>query len=55
VTLKGEITELPLGDGVRSVGISAGSDRQPPRRLVNRLYFADGAGDRIGYLNFTSP
>jgi streptogramin lyase len=56
VTPQGEITELPLtdgkGDAVRAVGISAGSDRQPPSRLVNRLYFADGAGDRISYLSF---
>jgi virginiamycin B lyase len=53
VTPRGEITEFALGEGVRAVGISAGSDREPPRRLVNRLYFADGAGDRIGYLGFS--
>jgi virginiamycin B lyase len=52
VTPEGEITEFPLGEGVRGVGISAGSDRQPPRSLVNRLYFADGAGDRLCYFGF---
>lgn len=52
VTPRGGISEFPLADGVRGVGISAGSDRQPPRTLVNRLYFADGAGDRLCYFGF---
>jgi streptogramin lyase len=52
VTPRGEISELRLGEGVRAVGLSAGSDREPPRRLTNRLYFADGAGNRICHLAF---
>src|SRR5690606_30749302 len=51
VTPAGAITELDVGSG-RAVGLTAGSDRQPPDRLVNRLYFADGAGDKISFLTF---
>jgi hypothetical protein len=35
------------------VGLSAGADRRPPERLVNRLYFADSGNDRIGYFSFS--
>jgi hypothetical protein len=49
----GQITELELGEGARGVGLSAGSDRQPPTKLVNRLYVADGGGNRIVWLEFT--
>jgi virginiamycin B lyase len=53
VTRDGQITEFPIGaDGSRAVGLSAGSDRQPPERLLNRLWFADGGDNRIGYLHF---
>jgi virginiamycin B lyase len=53
VTPDGAITEFPIGaDGSRAVGLSAGSDRQPPERLTNRLWFADGGGNRIAYLSF---
>jgi virginiamycin B lyase len=52
VTATGEITELPLGTAARAVGLSAGSDRQPPRRLVNRLWFADAGQNEISYLEF---
>jgi virginiamycin B lyase len=52
VTSAGEIAELPIGDGARAVGLSAGSDRQPPQRLVNRLWFADGARNQLSYLAF---
>ena len=52
VTPEGRITEFPLGEGSRGAGLSAGSDRQPPRRLGNRLYVADGGGNRIVYLEF---
>ena len=55
VTPDGRITEYPIGEGARGVGISSGSDRQPPAHLVNRLYFADGARDRIGYVDFAAP
>jgi virginiamycin B lyase len=53
VLADGQITELELGEGARGVGLSAGSDRQPPTKLVNRLYVADGGGNRIVWLEFT--
>jgi streptogramin lyase len=53
VMLDGQITEYPLGEGVRAVGLTAGADRQVPDRLVDRLWFTDGARGRIGYLTFT--
>jgi len=52
VTPAGVITEFAVGASARAVGLSAGSDRQPPVRLVNRLWFADGGGNSVGYLNF---
>jgi virginiamycin B lyase len=52
VTPEGKVTEFPLGEGARGAGLSAGSDRQPPTRLVDRLYVADGGGNRIAYLVF---
>ena len=52
VTREGEITEFPVGAPARTVGLSAGSDRQPPERLTNRLWFTDPVGNRVGYLNF---
>ncbi len=53
VSARGEITMFALGNGARGIGLSAGSDRQPPARLVDRLYVADGAGNGIAYLQFT--
>lgn len=52
VTLQGVMTELPMGAGARAVGLSAGSDREPPVKLVNRLWFADGGQNQISYLVF---
>jgi virginiamycin B lyase len=52
VTPDGSITEFPLPAGARGVGLTAGSDRQPPRMLANRLWYADGAGNKIAYLAF---
>jgi virginiamycin B lyase len=52
VTPTGAITEFPVGASARAVGLTAGSDRQPPDRLTNRLWFADGAGNKISYLHF---
>jgi streptogramin lyase len=48
----GSIEEFPVGENARAVGLSAGADREPPLRLSNRLWFADGAGGRICYLSF---
>ncbi len=55
VSPAGDITEFPLAAGALAVGLTAGSDRQPPERLVNRLWFADAAHNRISYLEFDSP
>jgi hypothetical protein len=55
VTPDGAITEFPLGEGSRGAGLSAGSDRQPPSRLINRLYVADGGANRIAWLEFAPP
>jgi streptogramin lyase len=52
VTPAGEITEFPLDPSSRAVGLSAGADREPPVRLVNRLWFADAGANAIGYLTF---
>ena len=41
-----------IGAPARATGISAGSDRQPPDRLVNRLYVTDPANNRLLYLSF---
>jgi virginiamycin B lyase len=53
VTVAGVVTEFPAGEAARGSGLSAGSDREPPLRLVNRLWFADGGANHIGYLQFT--
>jgi streptogramin lyase len=52
VTPAGIITEFPLAAGARGVGLTAGSDRQPPTRLASRQWYADGAGNKIAYLGF---
>jgi virginiamycin B lyase len=52
VTPDGRITEFPLAAGARGSGLSAGADRQPPQRLVDRLYVADGGANRILWLQF---
>jgi streptogramin lyase len=52
VTPQGRIAEFPLPEGSRGSGLSAGSDRQPPDHLVDRLHVADGGGNRILYLQF---
>ena len=52
VTPDGRITEFPLPPSARGVGLTAGSDRQPPERLGTRLWYADGNGNKISYLHF---
>jgi virginiamycin B lyase len=51
-TTAGVFTEFELGAGSRGAGLSAGADRQPPTKLVNRLYVADGGANRIAWLAF---
>ncbi|HTY93550.1 MAG TPA: hypothetical protein VMC02_06665 [Steroidobacteraceae bacterium] len=55
VTADGVVTEFPAGADSRGAGLSAGSDREPPTRLINRLWFADGGANHIGYLQFAAP
>jgi hypothetical protein len=55
ITPAGEVREFPAGADTRAAGLSAGSDREPPTRLVNRLWFADGGANHISYLQFTPP
>jgi virginiamycin B lyase len=55
VTPAGVVNEFSAGADARGAGLSAGSDRQPPRRLVNRLWIADSGGNRISYLQFAPP
>ncbi len=52
VTPDGQITEFVISSGGRAVGLSAGSDRQPPQRLTNRLWIALSAGNSLAFLHF---
>ena len=53
VTREGTMTPFPLtGANAGGTGLSAGSDRQPPRRLTNRLWIAESQGNRIAVLSF---
>lgn len=52
VTPNGEMKEFPVTQPARTVGVSAGSDRQPPEKLVNRLWYTEPQGNKIGYLIF---
>jgi virginiamycin B lyase len=52
VTPDGTIAEFPLPANARAVGLTSGSDRQPPQRLTNRLWYADGNGNKLGYMSF---
>jgi streptogramin lyase len=51
-TVDGKFTSFELGAGSRGSGLSAGADRQPPRKLVDRLYVADGGANRIAWIEF---
>ncbi len=48
----GTMKSFAVPGEARTVGLSAGSDRQPAARLCNRLWFTDPVGNRIGYLGF---
>jgi hypothetical protein len=52
VTPDGTITEMPMPPMAAGTGLTAGSDRQPPRRLSNRLWVAASGANRILYLTF---
>jgi virginiamycin B lyase len=53
VAADGSIREYPLSvTTAGATGLSAGSDRQPPTRLGNRLWFTESAGNKIAFLQF---
>ena len=53
MTPDGVITEITLpGANAGATGLTAGSDRQPPARLSNRLWFTQAGANRIAYLSF---
>jgi len=52
VTPDGAITEIPMPPGTGGTGLTAGSDRQPPRRLSNRLWVAASGANRLLVLTF---
>ena len=53
MTPEGVITEFPLATpNGGATGLTAGSDRQPPTRLSNRLWVAESGGNKIAFLSF---
>ena len=50
VTPDGVITEFDVPPGGGPTGLSAGSDRRPPTRLIDKLWYT--AGNKLGYLSF---
>lgn len=52
VSADGLMVSYPVSGPARTVGLSAGSDRQPPQQLINRLWFTDPGGNRVGFLSF---
>jgi len=53
VTPDGTITEFPLPTpNGGATGLTAGSDRQPPGRLSNRLWVAESGGNTLAFLSF---
>ena len=50
VTQDGRITEFDIPPGGGPTGLSAGSDRCPPARLIDKLWYT--AGNKLGYLAF---
>jgi virginiamycin B lyase len=52
-THEGTVIELALvAADAGLTGLTAGSDRRPVNRLANRLWFAESAANKIGYLTF---
>jgi virginiamycin B lyase len=52
-TPEGSVIELSLvAANAGLTGLTAGSDRRPPDRLTNRLWFTESAANKIGYLTF---
>ena len=48
VTPDGAITEFEIPPGGGPTGLTAGSDRRPPDRLIDKLWYT--AGNKLGYL-----
>jgi virginiamycin B lyase len=53
VTRDGTMTPFPLpGANAGGSGLTAGSDRQPPKRLSNRLWVAQSGANKLAFLSF---
>ena len=53
VTPDGVITEFPLRvPNAGATGLTAGSDRQPPSRLGDRLWFTQSGVNGLAYFQF---
>ena len=50
-TSGGAVSGEPAPNG-GATGLTAGSDRQPPDRLTNRLWVAESGGNKIAFLGF---
>jgi hypothetical protein len=51
--MDGAITEFPLpAPNAGATGLTAGSDRQPPNRLCNRLWVTASGRNAIVFLSF---
>src|SRR5207253_11340072 len=53
ITRHGKVSELAVPTPHSAlVGLTAGSDRRPPDLLVDKLYFAEQGGNKLGYIDF---
>lgn len=53
VTRDGTMTPFPLpGPNAGGTGLTAGSDRQTPKRLSNRLWVAESGANKLAFLSF---
>jgi hypothetical protein len=53
VTGEGMMTPFPLpGANAGGTGLTAGSDREPPKRIGSRLWVAEAGANKIAFLAF---
>ena len=52
ITPAGTQGTVDLPSNSRPTGLSAGSDRQPPKRLFDQLWFTESGSNKIGFLLF---
>ena len=46
------ITEFDVPGNGGPTGLTAGSDRAPVGRLIDKLWFAQSAGNKIAFMSF---